>query len=69
MEMGREPQIKGGRERNFYHLSRYEFRHLIFYMKAFAACQGLEILAGKVYIFIAEMTGGQGVSLMPSHWF
>lgn len=38
-------------------------------MKTLAVSRGLKILTGKVYIFIAKMTGGQDVSLVPSSWF
>lgn len=38
-------------------------------MKTLAVNRGLEILTGKLYIFITKMTGEQGVSLVPSRCF
>lgn len=32
-------------------------------MKTFAVCKGLELLTGKLHIFIAKMAGGKGVPL------
>ena len=63
MEMRGKLKIRGGTGEEFYHLSRYEFRHLIF-----AVCRGLETLTGNLYIFIAKMAGGKGGSLAPSSW-
>lgn len=38
-------------------------------MKTLALSRGLEILTGKLYIFITKMTGEQDVSLVPSRCF
>jgi hypothetical protein len=64
MEVGRKLQIKGdGRGIVFFPFIKIRVQAPEFYMNVFAMCEGLEILAGKLYIFITGMMGGQGISL------